>query len=142
MARKPDYLTDNEYDEALRKYYNGIEDFTDHIEYKDSLLDRVEFDPSVVEEYLEKDEEYFIAAKGYVITSYARVFNLRFRRFLRAKFFNSNVYVYFGDNNFRLEPTFKKMGWKFDKVEILRRYIKNDWNRKVMDNCYYAHLAE
>jgi len=142
MARARDFITDSEYDEALRKFYNGIEDFTDHIEYKESLIDKVNFDPTLVEEHLEKEEEYVIIHKGYAITSYARVFNLRFRRFLTPKFFNSNVYVYYGDNNFRLEPVFDKQGWHFDKVEILRRYIKRDWKRNIMDNCSYAHLAE
>ena len=141
MARARDFITDSEYDEALRRYYNGL-DFTEHIEYKESLIDKVNFDPTLVEEYLEKEEEYVIIHKGYVITSYARVFNLRFRRFLKPKFYNSDIYIYCGDANYRLEPTFREMGWEFDKVEILRRYLENDWDRIVMENCRYAHLAE
>ena len=142
MARERDYISNAEYDEALRKFYNGMEDFTDHIEYKESILDTVKWNPRVVEEVLIAGERYTILERGYVITNYGRVFNLRFRRFLKPKFYNSDIYIYCGDSNYRLEPTFREMGWEFNKVEILKRYLDNDWNRKVMDNCSYAHLAE
>lgn len=142
MARKRDYISDSEYDEALRKFYNGIEDFTNHIQYKESLLDSVEFSPRIVEEYLKAGERYTILNKGYIITSYGRVFNLRFRRWLKPKFYNSNIYIYCGENNYRLEPAFREMGWEFNKVDILKRYLLNKWDCLVMDNCRYAHLAE
>ena len=142
MARQRDYISNSEYDEALRKFYNGIENFTEHIHYKESVADQVKIDPRVIEAFIEEGERYTILTSGYVITNYGRVFNLRFRRFLKPKFYNSDIYIYCGDSNYRLEPTFKEMGWKFDKVEILKRYINNDWNRVVMDNCKYAYLAE
>ena len=142
MAKYNDFITDKEYEIALNKYYNGIDNFTDHIEYKESLADRFEHNPRLVEEFLEQGERYTILERGYVITSYGRVFNLRFRRFLKPKFYNSDIYIYCGSNNYRLEPTFIEMGWKFDKVEILRRYLSYEWPSIVMDNCKYAHLAE
>jgi len=142
MARYNDFITDKEYEIALNKYYNGIDNFTDHIEYKESLADKFEHDPRLVEEFLEEGERYTILQRGYVITSYGRVFNLRFRRFLKPKFYNSDIYIYCGDSNYRLEPTFREMGWEFNKVEILKRYLENDWDSIVMENCRYAHLAE
>ena len=142
MARERDYISNSEYDEALRKFYNGFDNFTDHIEYKESILDTVKWNPRVVEQVLIAGERYTILERGYVITNYGRVYNLRFRRFLKPKFYNSDIYIYCGDSNYRLEPTFREMGWEFNKVEILRRYLENDWNRIVMDNCKYAHLAE
>ena len=142
MARERDYISNAEYDEALRKFYNGFDNFTDHIEYKESILDTVKWNPRVVEEVLIAGERYTILERGYVITNYGRVYNLRFRRFLKPKFYNSDIYIYCGDSNYRLEPTFREMGWEFNKVEILKRYLENDWNRIVMDNCRYAHLAE
>jgi len=142
MARERDYISNAEYDEALRKFYNGMEDFTDHIEYKESILDTVKWNPRVVEEVLIAGERYTILERGYVITNYGRVYNLRFRRFLKPKFYNSDIYIYCGDSNYRLEPTFREMGWEFNKVDILRRYLENDWSRIVMENCRYAHLAE
>jgi len=142
MARYNDFITDKEYEIALNKYYNGIDNFTDHIEYKESLADKFEHDPRLVEEFLEEGERYTILQRGYVITSYGRVFNLRFRRFLKPKFYNSDIYIYCGDANYRLEPTFREMGWEFNKVDILRRYLENEWPSIVMDNCRYAHLAE
>ena len=141
MARERDYITDQEYDEALRRYHNGM-DFTEHIHYKESVADKVNLNPRLVEEYLVAGERYTILDRGYVITSYGRVFNLRFRRWLKPKFYNSNIYIYCGDATYRLEPTFREMGWEFNKVEILKRYITNNWNRKVMENCQYAYLAE
>ncbi len=141
MARERDYISNSEYDEALRRFYNGM-DFTEHIHYKESIVEKVNLNPRLVEEFLIEGERYTVLEKGYVVTSYGRVFNLRFRRWLKPKFYNSNIYIYCGDSNYRLEPTFKQMGWKFDKVAILKRYINNDWNRKVMDNCQYAYLAE
>lgn len=142
MARERDYISNSEYDEALRKFYNGIEDFTKHIEYKESVAEQVKIDPKVIEAFVEEGEEYTILKNGYVITNYGRVFNLRFRRFLKPKFYNSDIYIYCGDANYRLEPTFREMGWEFNKVEILKRYLEKDWNRIVMENCKYAHLAE
>ena len=142
MARERDYISNAEYDEALRKFYNGFDNFTDHIEYKESILDTVKWNPRVVEQVLIAGERYTILERGYVITNYGRVYNLRFRRFLKPKFYNSDIYIYCGDSNYRLEPTFREMGWEFNKVEILKRYLENDWNRIVMDNCRYAHLAE
>jgi len=141
MARERDYISNSEYDEALRRFYNGM-DFTEHIHYKESIVEKVNLNPRLVEEFLIEGERYTVLEKGYVVTSYGRVFNLRFCRWLKPKFYNSNIYIYCGDSNYRLEPTFKQMGWKFDKVAILKRYINNDWNRKVMDNCQYAYLAE
>ena len=141
MARERDYITNSEYDEALRRFYNGM-DFTEHIHYRESIVEKVNLNPRLVEEFLVEEEEYTVLEKGYIVTSYGRVFNLRFRRFLKPKFYNSNIYIYCGDSNYRLEPTFKKMGWNFDKVAILKRYISNDWNRVVMENCQYAYLAE
>jgi hypothetical protein len=41
-----------------------------------------------------------------------------------------------------MEPTFREMNWKFDKVEILKRYLEKEWDSKVMENCTYAYLAE
>ena len=142
MARERDYISNAEYDEALRKFYNGFDNFTDHIEYKESILDTVKWNPRVVEQVLITGERYTILERGYVITNYGRVFNLRFRRFLKPKFYNSDIYIYCGDSNYRLEPTFREMGWEFNKVEILKRYLENDWDSIVMENCRYAHLAE
>ena len=142
MANRKQYITNTEYDEALRKFYNGFEDFTDHIVYKESILDKVDFHKDIAKEFLEEDEETTVLEKGYVLTSYGRVFNLRFRRFLTPKFYNSHIYIYCGYHTYRFEDYFNKMGWEFDKVEILRRYIMNDWKRRVMHNCHYAYLAE
>ncbi len=142
MARERDYISNAEYDEALRKFYNGFDNFTDHIEYKESILDTVKWNPRVVEQVLIAGERYTILERGYVITNYGRVYNLRFRRFLKPKFYNSDIYIYCGDSNYRLEPTFREMGWEFNKVEILKRYLENDWDSIVMENCRYAHLAE
>ena len=141
MAKKTDYITDQEQEEAIRRFYNGL-DYTEHIEYRESVVEQYNFNPRIVEDFLEVGERYTVLERGYVVTSYGRVFNLRFRRFLKPKFYNSDIYMYCGDANYRMEPTFKEMGWKFDKVEILKRYISNDWNRKVMDNCQYLHLTE
>ena len=142
MHKKNNYITDREYEIALNKFYNGIDNFTDHIEYKESLADKFQHNPRLVEEYLEPGEEYTVLERGYCITSYGRVFNLRFRRWLKPKFYNSNIYIYCGENNYRMEPAFNEMGWEFDKVKILKRYLVNDWDCLVMDNCRYAHLAE
>ena len=142
MAKYNDFITDKEYEIALNKYYNGIDNFTDHIEYKESLADKFEHNPRLVEEFLEAGERYTILSRGYVVTSYGRVFNLRFRRFLKPKFYNSDIYIYCGDSNYRMQPTFNEMDWNFDKVEILKRYLKLEWPAIIMDNCKYAHLAE
>lgn len=119
MARERDYLSNAEYDEAVRRFYNGL-NYTEHIVYKESLLDQVEFNPRVIEEYLIAGERYTTLDNGYILTSYGRVFNLRFRRFLKPKFYNSGIYIYCGDSTYKLEPIFEEMGWTFDKIEILK----------------------
>ena len=141
MARQKDFISDKEYEEAVRRFHNGL-NYTDHIEYIEPLKDRTKYDPRLVEESLEAGERYTVLHSSYIVTSYGRVCNLRFNRWLKPKFYNSDIYIYCGLNTYRLEPTFREMNWKFDKVEILKRYIQGDWNRKVMDNCQYAYLAE
>lgn len=141
MASARDYISSQEYDEALRRFYNGL-DYTEHIKYKNSILDRMEYKADVIKEFLVEGEQYTSLFKGYVITSYGRVFNLRFKRFLKPKFYNSNIYIFCGYNTYRLEGTFKKMGWSYDKADILERYTNMNWSRKIMDNCKYAHEVQ
>jgi hypothetical protein len=141
MARYSDYISNEEYDEALRRYYNGFDNFTDHIVYKKSVA-QIIINTNTIEDYLEEGEEYTILNGGYVITSYGRVFNLRFKRFLKPKFYNSDVYIYCGGGSYRMEPTFKKMEWEFDKRIIFERYLEMDWNMKIMDNCKYCGFKE
>ena len=140
MARQKDYITDYEYDEALRRYYNGL-DFTEHIHYKKYFLDKVKYKNDIVEEFLEEGEEYVVLDKGYVVTNYGRAYNIRFRRFLKPKFYNVDIYIYAGYNYYRLESTFIKQGWKWDKVEILKRYIDKGWDYTIMENCKYCKQA-
>lgn len=142
MARKQHFITDYEYEEALRKFHNGFDNFTDHIEYKESLADSFSFNPRVIEDHLIAGERYTLLDGNYIITSYARLFNFRHRRFLKPKFYNSDIYMYCGLKTYKSEPIFKEMNWKFDKVELLKRYLDRDWNRVVMENCQYAYLAE
>jgi len=142
MARERDYISNAEYDEALRKFYNGFDNFTDHIEYKESIAEKFKFDPRLIEAFIEEEEEYAVLDRGYCITNYGRVFNLKFRRFLKPKFYNSNIYIYCGGGQYRMEPTFKEMGWEFDKPIILKRYIDNRWPMKLMPNCKYCGFVE
>ena len=138
MARKKEFITEKEYEEAVRRFHNGL-NYTEHIEYIDPSKVKVVYDTSLVEESLEEGEEYTVLHQSYIVTSHGRVNNIRFNRWLKPKFYNSDIYIYCGLNTYRLEPTFKKMDWNFDKVEILRRYIDKDWNRKIMFNCEYIN---
>ena len=121
MSKRNNYITDTEYEQALNKFYNGLDNFTDHLEYKESLLDKVKYDNDIVKEYLEEGEEYAELTKGYIVTNRARAFNLRFRRFLRPKFYNANIYIYAGYNYYKLESIFKNQGWPFNKLELLQQ---------------------
>ena len=111
MARERDYLSNAEYDEAVRRFYNGL-NYTEHIVYKENIIDQLKINPRVVEEYLIEGERYTLLDRGYCITSYGRVFNLRFRRFLTPKFYNSDIYIYCGQDSYKLQPIFNEMGWK------------------------------
>ena len=142
MGKTKQYITTEEYEEALVKFYNGYDNFTDHINFREAIIVPEVQVEDIAREYLDIGEEYTVVQERYMLTSYGRVFNYKFRRFLKPKFYNSDIYIYCGENNYKLEPIFKKMGWKFDKVEILRRYLMNDWGMKLMDNCKYVHLAE
>ena len=139
-AKGKDYLTDKEFDEAVRRYHNGL-DFTEHIQYKDSIIADFIHKEALIEEYLEPGEEYTRLSNSYAMTSYGRVFNLRFRRWLKPKFYNSDIYIFFQNTSNKCEPVFEEMGWDYDKVEILRRYIKNDWSKIINPNCQYASLV-
>ncbi len=138
MSKRNNYITDTEYEQALYKYYNGLDNFTDHIEYKESLLDKIEYDNSIVKEFLEEDEQYTELHKGYIVTSKARVYNIRFRRFLTPKFYNAHIYVYCGYNYYKLESIFEEQGWEYDKLEILKYHLKRKWPVNIMDNCKYC----
>ena len=141
MARKKDFITEKEYNEAVRRFHNGL-NYTEHIKYIEPLRDRVTYDPRLVEESLIEGEQYTVLRDSYIVTSFGRVCNIRFNRWLKPKFYTSNIYIFCGETTYRLEPTFKKMGWRFDKVEILNRYITNNWSRKIIENCQYAYLAK
>ena len=53
---KFNYITDTDYEIALNKFYNGLDDFTDHIDYK--IKQRFNFDQELVKEKLLEGEEY------------------------------------------------------------------------------------
>ena len=144
MARtRNNFITDEEYDIALHKYYNNLV-FDDHIQYKEVIQTKFKykFDPKLIEEFLLEGEEYAPLNHQYLLTNYGRAFNARHRRFLKPKFYRSGVYVYTGTGNYTLRKMFKKFNWKFDKIEILSRYIKNGWSKNVQKECDYVHLAE
>jgi len=134
-----DYITEKEYEEALWRYYNGL-DFDNVIEYKENLADNIVIDASKVEKYLLKGEQYDrLFVNHYVITSFGRAYSLRYDKFLKPKFYNSNVYMYASGKNFTLYSEFAERGWKHDKVEILKHYRDNNWNHVVHENCLYAN---
>ena len=90
--------------------------------------------------YLLQEEQYDrLFVNHYVITSFGRVYSLRYDKFLKPKFYNSNVYLYASGKNFTLLEQFKERGWKHDKVEILKHYINNNWNHTIHENCLYAN---
>jgi len=134
------YITDTDYEIALNKFYNGLDDFTDHIDYK--IKERFNFDQEIVKEELLEGEEYKEVKYGYILTSYGRLYNLRHRRFLRARFYKNNVYTYCKGSNISLKKYFNEYGWQFDKVEILKRYVKYGWRKLIMEDCWYLHLAQ
>ena len=69
MAREKDYISNKEYDEALRRFHNGLDDFTGHIEYKESIIESYNHNPRVVEEYLTEGERYTILDSCLLYTS-------------------------------------------------------------------------
>tara|TARA_R110000796_G_scaffold1739_4_gene7136 strand:+ start:152 stop:574 length:423 start_codon:yes stop_codon:yes gene_type:complete len=135
------YITEQEYEIALNKYYNGLV-YDDHIQYNEKEIEEYTHNINLVKEHLLEGEEYEETRKGYVLTSYGRLYNLRHRRFLRASFYKTNVYAYCKGENLNLKKVFKLYDWHFDKVEILKRYLKYDWNRHVFESCDYLHLAQ
>jgi len=137
---KINYITDTEYEIALNKFYNGLEDFDNHIKYK--IKERFNFDQELVKEELLEGEEYTQVKYGYILTSYGRLYNLRHRRFLRARFTKNNVHAYCVGTNIVMNKYFKDYGWHFDKVEILTRYLKYGWTHVIAENCKYLHLAQ
>ena len=141
MSKRNNYITDTEYEQALDKFYNGLDNFTDHIEYKETLLDKlakIEYDNSLIKEFLEEDEEYVELYRGYILTSKARTYNIRFKRFLTPKFYNADIYVYCGYTYYKLQSIFEEQGWEFDKLEILKYHLKKEWPVNIMDNCKYC----
>jgi len=134
------YITDSEYEVALNKFYNGLEDYDNHIDYK--IKEPFKFDENLIKEELLEGEEYVEVYSGYLLTSYGRLYNLRHRRFLRARFHKNNVYTYCRGNNINLHKHFKSNNWHFDKVEILRRYERYGWQKLIMEGCEYLHLAQ
>ena len=134
-----DYITEKEYEEALWRFYNGL-DFDNVIQYRENLADKVVLPATKVEKYLLEGEQYDrLFVRHYVITSFGRVYSLRYDKFLKPKFYNSNVYMYASGKNFTLLDQFEERGWEHDKLQILKNYINNNWNHTIHENCLYAN---
>lgn len=133
-----DYISQKEYDEALRLYYNGL-DFTNAIVYKEKLVDKLKLSAKAIEPYLIEGEDYDnLFVNNYAITTYGRVMSLRYEKWLKPKFYNSNIYYYANHLNFNLQKEFDFRGWHYDKIDILKMFIDNNWNHVIHENCKYA----
>jgi len=72
---------------------------------------------------------------NYVITSFGRIYNCRYKRFLKAQIIQSAIRIHYGEENtIHIEDEFEKRGWEYDYLTIYNHYIDNNWNYRIYES--------
>ena len=127
MAKE--YLTQDEIDLLTNKIYNDILSVDD----KDvAEIYKSKFRKDVLDKFLLEGEEY-VQLEGeqehYVLTSYGRLINTYHIKQIKTLFSSiHNIYYLNSTIMMKVSVEFEKNGWKYDREDIRKRFVDNDWN--------------
>lgn len=128
-----DYISNQEYDEALRLYYNGL-DFTKAI--KPIKQKRSWYNPQVAEAMMLEGEEFQRLEEPerrvdhLVLTNLGRIINTNSGNIIAVKVTKNNILANFGGTSFSLEFLYKQTPWEYEYNFIINNYIENKWRIK------------
>jgi hypothetical protein len=135
----PDYLSNQEYDEALRLYYNGL-DYTKAI--KPIKHKKSWYNPIVAESMMLEGEEFERLdipdrrVDHIVITNLGRVINTNTGTISAVWITKRSILVNIAGTSWIYEELYKDTNFKYDYETIKNNFIDNGWQIKKVKNYY------
>ncbi len=132
----PNVITNEEYDEALRLYYNGL-DFTKAI--NPIKQKRSWYNPEVAKEMMLEGEEFeriYIENKRtdhIIITNLGRVINTNTGTISGVWITKHNIIVNLGGTSFTYRDIYEDTELEYDYERIKNNFIENKWKIKTVN---------
>jgi|DEB0MinimDraft_12_1074336.scaffolds.fasta_scaffold76605_2 hypothetical protein len=127
---KPDFISNQEYDEALRLYYNGL-DFTKAIKppkQKQSWYNSVVAEASMLEgETFEQIEIPNRRTDHIVITNLGRIINTNTGNMSGVFITKNNIIVNLAGTSFTYKELFEDTEFEYDYETIKNNFLNNKW---------------
>ena len=125
------YLTDYEYNEALRLYYNGL-DWTKAIipeKEKQSWFNQSIADSFMLEGEVYKQLDIFPEHRTdhYIYTSFGRYINTRTGIQSPVSITQNHIVLHTGQTSVTLERLFGIAGWEYDYNQLVNNYKQYKW---------------
>jgi len=140
----PDFITNAEYEEALRLYYNGL-DYTKAI--KAPKQRQSWYNPVVANAMMLKGEEFQqltgIPEKRVdhmIITSLGRIINTNTGRINVVYITKYNIIVNLAGTSFTYEFLYEDTPWEYDYDYFINNIIENKW--EIKKHTRYTRLLE
>ena len=133
----PNVITNEEYDEALRLYYNGL-DFTKAI--NPIKQKRSWYNPEVAKEMMlegEVFERIYIENKRtdhIIITNLGRVINTNTGTISGVWITKHNIIVNLGGTSYTYKDIYEDTELEYDYERIKNNFIENKWKIKTVNN--------
>jgi len=133
----PNVITNEEYDEALRLYYNGL-DFTKAI--NPIKQKRSWYNPEVAKEMMLEGEEFeriYIENKRtdhIIITNLGRVINTNTGTISGVWITKHNIIVNLGGTSYTYKDIYEDTELEYDYERIKNNFIENKWKIKTVNN--------
>lgn len=134
MSYTEEYLTNDEYDEALRLYHNGL-DYTKAFTPKKEK--RSWFIKEIADSFMEEGEEYIRITSlpgkrtdHFIISNLGRVVNTKTGTQQKVWITKNNILVHLGGGSVTMKSLFKETPYEYDWETITNRYIEKRWKLK------------
>ena len=134
MSYTEEYITNDEYDEALRLYHNGL-DYTKAFTPKKEK--RSWFIKEIADSFMEEGEEYrrITSLPGkrtdhFIISNFGRVVNTKTGTQQKVWITKNNILVHLGGGSLTMKSLFEETPYEYDWETITNTYIEKRWKLK------------
>ena len=134
MSYTEEYITNDEYDEALRLYHNGL-DYTKAFTPKKEK--RSWFIKEIADSFMEEGEEYrritLLPDKRtdhFIISNFGRVVNTKTGTQQKVWITKNNILVHLGGGSVTMKSLFEETPYEYDWETITNTYIEKRWKLK------------
>ena len=134
MSYTEEYITNDEYDEALRLYHNGL-DYTKAFTPKKEK--RSWFIKEIADSFMEEGEEYRRITSlpdkrtdHFIISNFGRVVNTKTGTQQKVWITKNNILVHLGGGSVTMKSLFEETPYEYDWETITNRYIEKRWKLK------------